>query len=509
MKNLSSDTKIKASEIKVASLLLTEGTAEQSLRAGTGENSITTDSELIHDSLYVKALVIENKKTKIAIITLDVVAIGTIGDIPDEFLKNIRRRLKNELKINNVLINASHNHQDGFLNGGKIIAEDIEGKTIMAVKKALMSMESVKVGAGKGFENRFAMNRRIKLINGDVFTIRHANPNMPDDDIGSIGNIDPEIGILKIERLDGTPKALIYNYACHPYTGVPDKGVTSEFPGFASRIIEEQLGHSVMAFFLQGAAGDITEVLYKDVNNVRDCEPFGQMLALSTLKALKGITASETNQISFIAETVKFPLRTDIPDRLKILDETEEKFLSSLRSTSLNLKAFLPLYVKYNLSPGFPSYYAYRYMLEEKEGLKGLKKMDEANRKDMNKYLSNIRAMENLAQIVEDKEMLKRKQSEINGFGGTFVSAEILGIRIGDFVVVTLPAEAFARIGLNIKVDSPYENTFIAGYTNGYLHYAPTSESYKEGGYEIMNCILAPQWQEIYEKKIKEIIKKL
>jgi len=501
MKNLSSGT-------KTSPLLPVENTA-QSLRAGTGKNSITVDSELIHDSLYAKALVLENEKTRIAIITLDVVAIGTIGDISDEFLMNVKQRLKDELKIGNVLINASHNHLDGFLHGKKIIVEDVEDKTIMAVKKALMNMQAVKIGAGKGFENRFAMNRRVKLKNGDVFTIRHANPNMPDDDINSIGDIDPEIGILKIERLDGTPKALLYNYACHPYTGVPGKDITAEFPGFASAIIEEQLGHDAMAFYLQGAAGDITEVLYKDVNNIRDCEPFGQMLALSTLKSLKGITASETNQISVIAETVKFPLRTDIPDRLKILDETEKKLLSSLRSTTLNLKTFLPLHIKYNLSPDFPSYYAYRYLLEEKEGQDGLKKLDEANRKDMNKYLSNILAMENLAQIVEDREMLKRKQGEIDEFGGHFVSAEILGVRIGDFIVVTIPAEAFARIGLNIKAGSPYENTFLAGYTNGYLHYAPTSESYKEGGYEIMNCILAPQWQEIYEEKIKEIIKKL
>lgn len=508
MKNLSPDKK-KTSATKATSLLPACGTTAQSLRAGTGENSITDGSELINDALYVKALVIENQKIKIAIITLDVVAIGTIGDIRNDFLSNIRRRLRDELKINNVLINASHNHLDGFLHGEKIIATDVEDKTIMAVKKALMNMEAVKIGAGKGFENRFAMNRRVKLKNGEVFTIRHANPNMPDDDINSIGDIDPEIGILKIERLDGTPKALLYNYACHPYTGVPGKRITAEFPGFASAIIEEQLGHDAMAFFLQGAAGDISEVLYKDVNNVRDCEPFGQMLALSTLKALKGITASETNQISVIAETVKFPLRTDIPDRLKILDETEKKLLSSLRSTTLNLKTFLPLYIKYNLSPDFPSYYAYRYLFEEKEGLNGLKKLDEANRKDMNKYLSNVLAMENLAQIVEDREMLKRKQYEIDEFGGEFVSAEILGVRIGDFVVVTLPVEAFARIGLNIKAGSPYENTFLAGYTNGYFHYAPTSESYKEGGYEIMNCILAPQWQEIYEEKIKEIIKKL
>ncbi|MEN6457177.1 MAG: hypothetical protein ABFD10_23220 [Prolixibacteraceae bacterium] len=483
--------------------------AAQSLMAGTGKKNITADSGEVHDSLYVKALVIESQKIRIALITLDVVAIGTIGDIPDEFLMNVRKRVKNELKIDHVLVNASHNHLDGFLNGGKKIAEDVEGRTIMAVKKALMNMEPVKAGAGKGFENRFAMNRRIKLKSGEVFTIRHANPNMPDDEIAQVGEFDPEIGILRIDRLDGTPKALVYNYACHPYTGVPDKGVTAEFPGFASGIIEEQLGHGAMAFFLQGAAGDITEVLYKDTNNPRDSEPFGQMLALSTLKATRKITAVTTNHLSLISETVKLPLRTDIPDWLKRLEKAEAELLDSLRFTNLNLKVFIPLYIQYNISPDYPSYYAYRYLQEEKTGLNGLKKMDEENQKDIGKYLSNIHVMEKLAQIQVNKEMLKQKQDEINEYGGKFVSAEIMGVRIGDFVIVTLPAEAFVQVGIKIKAESPYANTVFSGYTNGYLHYAPTARSYHEGGYEIMNCILAPCWQKIYENKIHEIIGKL
>lgn len=498
-----------ATSKKIASPLLPIGTTSRSTCAGTGKSSITANSELIHDSLFVKALVFENHKIRVAIITLDVVAIGTIGDIPDDFVIHVRQKLRDGLGINNVLINASHNHLDGFLHGKKIIAENVVDETIIAVKKAMLNMEPVKVGAGKGFENRFAMNRRVKLKNGDVFTIRHANPNMPDDEIKQLGEIDTEIGILKIERLDGTPKALIYNYACHPYTGVPDKGITAEFPGFASAVIEEQLGHEAMAFFLQGAAGDITEVLYKDVNNPRDSEPFGQMLALSTLKALKEINTSKTRQLECISETVNFPLRNDIADRLRNLEKTEAELLASLRSTSLNLKAFIPLYIKYHLSPGYPSYYAYRYLNEEKAGIEGLKKMDETNRKDILKYVNNIHAMERLAQIQSDKDMLKQKQIEIDKYGGEFVPSEIQGIRIGDFVIVTLSAEPFSQIGLNIKANSPYRHTFIAGYSNGYLHYAPTSESYKEGGYEIMNCILASQWQEIYEKKALEIIRKL
>lgn len=508
-------SKISRKTTRVALLLFFLGffhyqfSTAQVMYAGTGKSNITADTCLVNDSLFVKALVLKNSQSKIAIITLDVISIGGIGDIKDSFLPSIKSHLKNGFNIDNVLVCASHNHLDGFLNGGGKIAKDVGVKTLSAVRKALMNMERVKVGSGKGFEDRFAINRRVRLKDGKVFTIRHANPNTPDNQIAGIGEIDPEIGILKIGRLDGTTKAVLYNYACHPYTGVPSKAVTADFPGFASQLIEEQLGHGSMAFFLQGAAGDISEILYKDVNQPRDSAPFGQMLGLSTLKVLKDIIPSPTTQFSIVTDTLNLPLRSDIPKQLEILEAEEKLALGSLRSTSLNMKTFIPLYIKYGLNPEYPSYYAYQYLFEEKEDMKGLKKMDETNRRDLDKYVQNILSMEKLAQIQEDREMLKLRQKEITDRGGKSLSIEVLGLRIGNFILVTFPGEAFARVGLDIKNSSPHENTFMACYTNGYIHYGPTAESYEEGGYEVMNCILAPEWQKIYEKKIISLIKKL
>jgi hypothetical protein len=51
----------------------------------------------------------------------------------------------------------------------------------------------------------------------------------------------------------------------------------------------------------------------------------------------------------------------------------------------------------------------------------------------------------------------------------------------------------------------------MAGYTNGMLpgDYAPTADSYDKMGYEESCSELAPQWQEIYEKKALELISRL
>ncbi len=480
------------------------------LRAGTGKSNITARrAGAVHDSLYVKALVLEYLGEKTALITLDVVALGTIGEMPPDFVAEVKQRLHHSLSIDQVLINASHNHLDGFLNGGNKIAPDVVDLTVSAVNKALDNREPVKAGAGAGAENSFAMNRRIKLDDGTVFTIRHANPDRPDMQISTPGKIDPEIGILKLERMDGTPKAVVYNYACHPYTGVPDKSVTAEFPGIASGVIETQLGYGAMAFFMQGPAGDITEILYKDVNTPRSCVPFGHSLGLNVLRKLKEIDCTKKAGLAFVSERITLPLRKDIPELIGRLEDENRELVAGLRSTSLNVKTFIPLYVKYSLSPEFPSASSYGYQWEKMEGISGLEKMDEMNRKNIEKYLRNIVSMEKLSENGENIAQLKQKQDEIQTYGGQSVAVEVAGLRIGDFVVVTFPGEPFVQTGLNIKAASPSEHTFLAGYTNGYLHYAPVRESYGEGGYETMNCILAPEWQEIVELKMQEIIRKL
>ncbi len=481
----------------------------QTLLAGTGKSNITAKVENIHDSLYVKVLVLKNGKTNLAIITLDVVALNTIGTLPNDYYDNVKRRLKNEFGIEHILVNASHNHWDGFLEGKNYVVNDVESRTIGAVKKALNNLEAVKVGAGSGSETRISMNRRVKLKDGTVYTIRHANPNMPDDEVIGIGKFDPEIGILKLDRMDGTSKAVVYNFACHPYAGTLDRGVTAEFPGFASSVIESVLGNKSMAFFLQGFAGDITEILYKNVDDARDCEPFGRMLGLSTLKGLREIETETTNIVSVISKTIELPLRTDIEKIFAILDKQEKELLASLRSSSLNMKSFIPLYVKYKLSPEYPSYYSYRYLQEKSIGINGLKKHDEENRRNMDKYLKNMRAMDKLAQIQENKMFLKRSENIVNATNRSTIKIEIEAIRIGDFVVATFPGEPFAQIALNIKKDSPFKNTFLTGYTNGHIRYVPTADAYKELGYEVMSTILAPEWQHIYEKEVSKILKQL
>ncbi|MBM3290324.1 MAG: hypothetical protein FJY92_09250, partial [Candidatus Hydrogenedentes bacterium] len=86
-----------------------------------------------------------------------------------------------------------------------------------------------------------------------------------------------------------------------------------------------------------------------------------------------------------------------------------------------------------------------------------------------------------------------------------------LGVRIGEFVLVTFPGEPTVQIGLDIKKASPHALTFVAGYTNGYIYYAPTADQLRNTGAAQEDCdtILAPEWQAVYEDAAAQLLKRL
>lgn len=476
------------------------------LRAGVTKINITKDTPTgpVNDPLYARALVLDDGFTRIAFISLDVI------DISFADVDKIKTRLESESNINrnNVIINVAHNH---WVNDQ--LAEDYAERAINAVKEACKKMVPVKAGAGKGIEKRITMNRRLLLTNGKEWTIRRATPEPEDYMVKGIAEpFDPEIGILRLDRLDGKPFAVLYTFACHNYTGIPNRAATAGFPGFASDLIEKALGSGAIAMYMQGAAGDITPILYKDVNTPKQEETFGTMLGLSTVSAFRNIQIKSDAGIRVISEGLTLPARTDVKIHIDSLEATKARILDYFKGqgcgahgagTKLNFKSFLPLYMKYLMAPGYPSDYSYRYLQEKKIGSDDLAIMDSDNKRDIEKYLSNIYKMEEL--ITTEANIGYLKSFSSNGP----LKAEVTGVKVGDFVLITFSGELFSQIGLDIKKNSPFEYTFVTGYTNGSVGYSPTADAYGGDAYEVSGSDLAPEWQKIFEEKAYEILNKL
>lgn len=488
----------------VVSFPLNTACADQ-LWAGVARVEITdTEAGPVNDPLFVKALVIRDESTTAAIITVDAVALGEIGYIKNDYLDKVRSQIEKELNIlpANVLVNASHCHG--------VVCSDVDERTVRAVKKAFQNMVPVTVGVGRGYEDRITENRRLKLKNGREADVRHAYSLPPDEDVVAVGPVDPEIGILRLDREDGRTLAVLYNFACHPIQGVPSGGNTADIVGFASKVIEDNLADGAMAFFLQGCAGDINPALYKDVDNPRDAEPLGNMLGLSAMRALTEIPCREGGALKIINETIELP-RANLAERIDELRAEQGKLLQSLRGTSLNLKTFMQLFVRYKMFSEFPSDYSHRYLHEKKMGRDDLNRLDAENRRNMEQYMRNIFIMEQMTRNQINLALLEMHQADNAAAGKGTIDVEIVGMKIGDFVLTTFPGELTVQIGLNIKKMSPHKNTFVAGCTNGYIYYSPTAEQLKNVGYaqEDSDCLLAPEWQELYEAKAMEILRRL
>ncbi|MEZ6031837.1 MAG: hypothetical protein R3C17_02000 [Planctomycetaceae bacterium] len=354
-------------------------------------------------------------------------------------------------------------------------------------------------------------NRRLKMKDGSEVDMRRAYSMPNDEDVAAVGPVDPEIGLLRVDRMDGTPLALLYNFACHPIHGVPGGGNTADFPGFASKAIEQNLGDNVMAFFIQGCAGDINPAMYKTVHQLHDAEHYGNLLGLSTLQAARKIVPRDSSTLKVINEIVALPRGADLERRMESIQAEQAQIVQTLSGTNINLKTFLPLYVQQKVSEDFPAYYSQRYLHEKSQGRDALSKLDAENRASVEAYIRNIHAMEQLTRLQTNLNLLRMHLKQNQAAALSTVNVEICGIRIGDFVMVTFGGELTVEIGLAIKKRSPALNTFVAGYTNGYIYYLPTEQQRSNSGYaqEDCDCIVAPEWQRLFDERTDSVLQRL
>jgi len=475
------------------------------LKAGAAKVDITNlDAGPVNDRSYARALVLSDDQTTVVIVGVDAVAIGQIGYIGNEYLGKVRDQLQKDLGIepSHVAINASHCHS--------IVCKDVAERTVEAVKQAGSRMVPVKVGAGVGHEDRVSENRRFKLKSGREVDSRHAYSIPPDEEVVEVGPIDPEIGLLRLDSEQGETIAVLYNFACHPIQGAASGGNTADMTGFSSKVIEENLAEGAIAVFIQGCGGDINPIRYKEVANPRDGEIQGSLLGLSALRGIRKTKIQDSSELKVINETLELP-RADLEDRIVKLEQERQELLETMSGTSLNFKSFMELFDKYNRFEEYPSYYSHLYLTEKMLGRNHLRKMDEINRSNMEAYRRNINAMEELTRMKENLRLLRMHQAQNVAAGKRTVDVELVGIRVGNFKLITFPGELTVRIGLNIKQQTSHDLTFVAGYTNGYIYYAPTTEQLLNvgGAQEDSDCILAPEWQPIFEKKALDILERL
>ncbi len=197
------------------------------------------------DPIEARVLALSDGNRTIAFVTLDL-----CFTFDEKVMDQIRSDVRGA--VDEVIFHASHTHSGPTYSEAPDALQHAVPRMVGAIEAAAKSMQPVRIGNGWG-QTYIGFNRRYIELDGSVQMFWRNEPKVP-----TIMAVDPTVGVIRIDRNDGTPLAVLVNYACHPVVLGPESMVYSaDYPSAMRRTVEQAMGHASMAFFLQGATGDI------------------------------------------------------------------------------------------------------------------------------------------------------------------------------------------------------------------------------------------------------------
>lgn len=211
--------------------------------------------ERVEQDIYAKALWLEDGAgNRAVIVTMDLVG------LPRWFIEPLARRIteKTGLARAQQMFTWSHNHAGPMLGNdpapaGGIPAVDtqnrfaytnwLQDRLVDVVVNAQATLAPVRLRHGRGVA-RFVMNRREFTARGIILGVAPQGP------------VDRSVPVLRIDALDGQPRAVLFGTAAHNTTlGSQNYAVSGDYAGFAQHLLQEKYP-GLQAMFMMGCGGD-------------------------------------------------------------------------------------------------------------------------------------------------------------------------------------------------------------------------------------------------------------
>jgi len=253
----------------------------------------------ILDDIEVRALVFNYSGHYFAIVQYDLVTISEY--FAEAFLKKISD--VKEISRENIIITATHSHTAPEIRIGKPgcdsqYIEDAAEAGAKTLRKALSEMKEGRLFRGRTFNHDLSFNRRYFMKDGTILT----NPGKLNPEIEhSEGTTDPEIPILGIKDNAGNWQVILANISNHADT-VGGNGVSSDWHGFMRRELQKTEGKDLMLFSLVACSGDI--------NHLDVMEPSEQFSYAEAERVGKGYAESVKKALSRMTELAKLDFKS-------------------------------------------------------------------------------------------------------------------------------------------------------------------------------------------------------
>ena len=298
-------------------ICLGSGASAQPLRAGAAKVDITPkttqwllgyqarQSNGVHDNIYHRVLALDAGGTPFYLISSEVCLFSP--NFHDTVMREIQER--SGIDPAHIWWSVTHTHAAPEV-GPPDMYKALLGRSdhewdrdyttfftnalVEAVRTARDRLEPARLAFATTTANA-NINRRARDVDGKISL--GLNPDGP---------VDRQVNLIGIQRFDGTPIALVINYAMH---GTVMSGqnlkISGDAPGVVAAYVEEQLGGTVL--YVNGAAGNIAPIysVYADASS-------GHLSQFRVLLGDRVIAAARATQI------VETPRRPDLawPDEL-------------------------------------------------------------------------------------------------------------------------------------------------------------------------------------------------
>lgn len=386
----------------------------------------------VHDRLHARALVLDDGKTRLAIVICDACMIGR--DVFDATKKFVQQ--ETGLPSQRMLMAATHTHAAvravhlGTAPADEEYHQQFSRRIADAVIRAERNLAPAKLGYGSFNKPEFLRCRRFLCKPGSV----GVNPfGEAGERIKSVagkssaviepaGPVDPQFSILSVQHADGKPLAVLGNFSVH-YCGGYRRGlVSADYFGHYAEALESQLnaGESHPPFvgiMSNGTSGNTGSIQ----NDGKSYDPFEWMNV--SARILTQETLNVIGKIEHRSNVTLAGAESEIPLDVRRPDEKRLKWAKEVFAT-----------------PEGP--HPHRW--------------------------SKVYAQETL-HLAEFPET---------------VTIKLQAFRIGEIAIAAMPCEVFAETGLAIRKQSPHPFTFSIELANGYGGYLPPRKQHELGGYE-------------------------